>query len=80
MTYNTFYERVCEFRDHFQNRELETYLLALLRLVNQDNARSPDAESLLKLLQDAFTADPEAFNPERSSSPENDLPSNENKD
>ncbi len=63
MTYKTFHEQIHDLRNHYQNRDLETYLLALLRLVKQDNAQNLNADSLLKLLQEAFGANPEAFNP-----------------
>lgn len=36
MTQNEFYENICAFKGNFENRELETYLLSLLKLVEQE--------------------------------------------
>lgn len=48
----------------FQNKpeqDLETYLLALLNLVEQHRNKAPTPELLLELLQSAFTASPAAW-------------------
>lgn len=64
MTYNTFYERICDLRNNYQNRDLETYLLALLKLVEEERTQNLTADLLLKLIQDAFTVEPKEFNEE----------------
>ncbi|WP_313185915.1 hypothetical protein [Sphingobacterium siyangense] len=64
MTKNEFYENICAFKGNFENRELETYLLSLLKLVEQEKNQNLTADLLLNLLQQAFTAEPEEFNPE----------------
>lgn len=45
-----------------KNRDLETYLLALLKLVEQEREQILTADLLLKLLQDACTFKPKKFN------------------
>ncbi|VXC10885.1 MULTISPECIES: hypothetical protein [Chryseobacterium] len=47
-----------------KNRDLETYLLALLKLVEQEREQVLTADLLLKLLQDACTSKPKKFNVE----------------
>lgn len=47
-----------------KNRDLETYLLALLKLVEQEREQILTADLLLKLLQDACTSKPKKFNVE----------------
>ena len=64
MTQNEFYEHICDLQNDFQNRDLETYLLALLKLVDQKKDENLSAELLLKLIQEAFIAEPAEFNSE----------------
>lgn len=64
MTANEFYEQISNLSDHFKNRDLETYLLSLLALVEQEKDSNITAELLLKLLQDAFISEPTAFKEE----------------
>ena len=64
MTQNEFYKHICNFQDNYQNRDLETYLLALLELVNQNKTQNLTTNLLLKLLQDAFASGPAEFNTE----------------
>jgi hypothetical protein len=64
MTHNTFYEHICNLRKHFQNRDLETYLLALVKLVEEERTQNLTADLLLKLIQEAFLAEPKEFNEE----------------
>ncbi|WP_428070348.1 hypothetical protein [Chryseobacterium gambrini] len=47
-----------------KNRDLETYLLALLKLVEDEREQILTVELLLKLLQDACTSKPKKFNVE----------------
>lgn len=47
-----------------KNRDLETYLLALLKLVEQEREQILTTDLLLKLLQDACTSKPKKFNVE----------------
>lgn len=64
MTHNEFYENISALKDNFENRELETYLLSLLSLVEQNKNQNLTADLLLKLLQNAFTSEPKEFNSE----------------
>ena len=64
MTHNRFYEHICCLQNNFKNRDLETYLLAVLKLVRKEVVQNLTADLLLKLLQDAFISEPERFNPE----------------
>jgi len=64
MTQNEFYNHISSLQDNFQNRDLETYLLALLKLVDQEKEQSLNSNLLLRLLQDAFIAEPAEFNSE----------------
>ena len=47
-----------------KNRNLDTYLLTLLQLVEQEREQILTADLLLKLLQDACTSKPKKFNVE----------------
>ncbi len=64
MTQNEFYEYIDKFKDNFENRDLETYLLALLKLVEQEKNESLTGNLLIKLLQKAFISEPMEFNSE----------------
>lgn len=64
MTQNEFYENICTLKDNFENRDLETYLLALLKLVEQEKSGNLTADLFIKLLQNAFVSEPEEFKDE----------------
>ena len=64
MTLNKFYEHICDLQNNFQNRDLEIYLLALLKLVDQKKVENLTAELLLQLIQEAFISEPAEFNSE----------------
>lgn len=64
MTQTEFYERISTLPQRFQNRDLETYLCALLPLVHAHRGQQPDAELLINLLETAFTSAPAEFDPE----------------
>jgi hypothetical protein len=64
MTQTEFYENISTLKDNFKNRELETYLLSLLSLVEQKRNQNLTADLLLNLLQNAFTSVPKEFNSE----------------
>lgn len=61
MTYNEFYNNLGY---NVEKRDLETYLLALFKLAEQEKGQTLTADLLLKLLQSAFTSEPKKFNPE----------------
>ncbi|MDR2237852.1 MAG: hypothetical protein LBE92_17145 [Chryseobacterium sp.] len=63
MTYSEFYNNIGR-SHHADNRDLETYLLALLHLVEQNREQILTADLLSKLLEDAFTSEPKKFDPE----------------
>lgn len=63
MTYNEFYNKI-NYRNNTDNRDLETYLLALLKLVEQEREQTLTADSLLKLFLDAFSSEPKKFDAE----------------
>ncbi|KPH12435.1 hypothetical protein [Chryseobacterium sp. ERMR1:04] len=63
MTYNEFYNNINR-RNNIENRDLETYLLALLKLVEQEIKQPLTADLLSKLLLDAFTSEPKEFESE----------------
>ncbi len=62
MTYQEFEKNIN--LGSLKNRDLETYLLALLKLVEDEREQILTAELLLKLLQDACTSKPKKFNVE----------------
>ena len=64
MTQNEFYEHICSLNDKFENRDLETYLLSLLKLVEQEKSQILTSDILLKLIQNAFISEPQEFNSE----------------
>ncbi|WP_294282882.1 hypothetical protein [uncultured Chryseobacterium sp.] len=61
MTYEEFYNNL---GSNTGKRDLETYLLALLNLVEQAKEQTLSAGLLSNLLMDAFTSEPEKFNTE----------------
>lgn len=63
MTYNEFYNKI-NYRNNTDNRDLETYLLALLKLVEQEREQTLTADSLLKLFLDAFSSEPKKIDTE----------------
>lgn len=63
MTYNKFYYSI-NLRHLPQNRDLETYLLALLKLVEQEREQTLTADLLLKLLHDSCNSEPKKFDKE----------------
>lgn len=64
MTQNEFYQHICKLKDNFEKKDLETYLLSLLKLVDQEEPRNLTADLLLKLLQNAFVSEPTKFKEE----------------
>lgn len=64
MTHSEFYDHISLLPHHYQNIELEPYLLALLKLATQHEQEEPTAELFMQLLGDAFTSEPHPFNPE----------------
>lgn len=64
MTLNEFYQNISTLKDNFENRELETFLLSLLSLVEQKKNQNLTADLLLNLLHNAFTSEPKEFNSE----------------
>ncbi len=61
MTYGEFYNEICGFEHQFQNRDLEEYLLALLKLVRENKEGSFSAVFALELLKKSFTEKPADF-------------------
>ncbi len=57
MTLNEFEQHTCSFQ-YAVDRDLETYLLALLNLVTHNKNKAATPELLLELLASAFTATP----------------------
>ena len=57
-----FYKQICSLQERYENRDLEEYLLALLKLVEQAKDQNLIPDLLLKLLQEAFTSEPAVFN------------------
>lgn len=64
MTHNEFYQHIYSLKDSFENRDLETYLLSLLKIVEQERNQNLTSDLLLKFLQDAFVSEPLEFNSE----------------
>lgn len=64
MRKNEFYQYICELKDNFENKDLETYLLSLLKLVDQEKSQNLTADLLLKILQNAFVSTPTDFKDE----------------
>lgn len=63
MTYNEFYNCINR-NNNIEKRDLETYLLALLELVEQIRKQPLTADLLSKLLMNAFTSEPTKFDNE----------------
>ena len=63
MTQNIFYEHICNLQNNIEDRDLETYLLSLLGLVEKEN-QDLTADLLLQVLQNAFISEPQTFNSE----------------
>ena len=57
MTTLEFYEYICQLPEKFDNRDLESYLSALLRLVEKEKDAELNVEKLMQLLEDAFTSE-----------------------
>lgn len=55
------FEQQCRMLQNIEERDLETYLMALLNLVEQHSNQPATPELLLELLQSAFTASPAAW-------------------
>ncbi|MFA7444999.1 MAG: hypothetical protein WCY89_03570 [Flavobacteriaceae bacterium] len=64
MTTNEFYKHICNLKNKFENRDLETYLLSLLKLAEQEKNQPLTPDLLLKLIENAFISDPKEFNSE----------------
>jgi hypothetical protein len=64
MTKQEFYDIICKLNDKFQNRDLETYLSAVLLLVDKQKNQVLDVENLLSIIQTAFTSEAIEFNEE----------------
>ena len=62
MSANDLYNEISNLPKSYENRDLEEYLLALLKLVEEHKAEKLTFELLLKLLQNAFTSEPAGFN------------------
>jgi len=60
MTYNEFYNKI-NYRNNVGKRDLETYLLALLKLIEQEREQTLTADFLLKLILEAFSSEPKKF-------------------
>lgn len=58
MTLEAFYDNISTLRDRFQNRDLETYLLALTGIVQHKREQPLHALLLIQYLEEAFTAEP----------------------
>jgi hypothetical protein len=61
MTLQKFYSNICNLKERFENRDLETYLSALLLLVDKKQNEILDADKLLTIIQTAFTSNPIKF-------------------
>lgn len=64
MTVKEFYQAINDLCNDSDNRDYEAFLLALLSLVEREKEQPPTAELMLRLLKEAFTAEPAEFNPE----------------
>ncbi len=64
MTTIEFYEHICDLPARFENRSLQSYLSALLLLVQEEKAEELEVEKLLELLGSAFTSEAIAFDGE----------------
>jgi len=61
MTQKEFYEEICRLPEKFKNRDLETYLSALLMLLEKQEQENMDADKLLYLIHTAFASEPKKF-------------------
>ena len=64
MTQIEFYQQICKLKNNFENKDLETYLLSLLNLVELEKNKDLTADLLLKHLQNAFISEPAEFKEE----------------
>ncbi|SIS73998.1 hypothetical protein [Chryseobacterium gambrini] len=63
MTYNEFYNSF-NLSNNIKKRDLKTYLLALLKLVEQVRQKPLTSDLLSKILKDAYTSEPTKFDNE----------------
>ncbi len=63
MTYNEFYNSI-NLNNNIEKRDMETYLLALLKIAEQLKEQPLTADLLSKILMDAFTSEPKQFDTE----------------
>lgn len=74
-----FYNEICNLENLVENRDLKSYLLALLKLVKEYGYQLPSPGLFLTLLQKAFTSTPEPFLSDwlkLKNAPENELHKN----
>ena len=64
MNKTEFYEQICALSEKYENRNLETYLLALFLLVEQNREEEMTFGLLLELLSKAFISEPIIFQEE----------------
>ncbi len=57
-----FYKHITKFSDKFENRDLEEYLLALFKLIENRRTEELTYNLILEILSEAFTSEPADFN------------------
>ncbi|MDW7692198.1 hypothetical protein R9C00_14345 [Flammeovirgaceae bacterium SG7u.111] len=56
-----FYKHITNLPDKFENRDLEEYLLALLKLIEMNRTKEVTYKLILEIISEAFTSEPYAF-------------------
>lgn len=62
ITTQEFYELICALPNNYENRDLESYLLALYTLVEQNQHKTLTPQLLIEILSAAFKSNPASFN------------------
>jgi hypothetical protein len=57
-----FYHHISKLPNRYENRDLEEYLLALLKLVERNKNKELTYDLILEIIHEAFTSEPAVFN------------------
>ena len=59
-----FYKHIAQLSDSFESREMEEYLLALYKIIEENKSKNLTYKLLLKMIKDAFIGEPLEFKKE----------------
>jgi hypothetical protein len=64
MNAEEFYSHITRLSETFENRDLEEYLLALLKIVEENKSKKLTYELVIEMIRNAFISEPYEFNEE----------------